>query len=63
LFLATSVVVPTLIGRWADGRFGTEPVLTLLGLVLGLAGGLYGSYRQLQDFLRQQSERSGGGRG
>ena len=36
-------------------------------MTLGLAGGLYGSYRQLQEFLRRQRERSdgsgGGGRG
>ena len=66
LFLATSIVVPTLIGRWADGRLGTDPLLTVAGLSLGLAGGLYGSYRQLQDFLRRQRERSrdsSGGRG
>ena len=63
LFLATSIVVPTLIGRWADGRLGTDPLLTIVGLTLGLAGGLYGSYRQLQEFLRRQRERSGGSGG
>jgi ATP synthase protein I len=63
LFMATSIVVPTLIGVWLDRRWGTDPWLTVIGLVLGLAGGLYGSYRQLQTMLRRQRERSGGGRG
>jgi putative F0F1-ATPase subunit (Ca2+/Mg2+ transporter) len=63
LFLATAIVVPTWIGSWADGRLGTAPVLTVVGLALGLTSGLYGSYQQLQEFLRQQRKRSGGGRG
>lgn len=57
-FLAVSIVVPTWLGSLADGRLGTSPVLTLVGLVLGLTGGLYGAFRQLQDFLRAQRERS-----
>ncbi|MFN8638255.1 MAG: AtpZ/AtpI family protein [Dehalococcoidia bacterium] len=58
-FLAVSIVVPTWLGSVVDGRLGTGPVLTLVGLALGLAGGLYGAFRQLQDFLRLQSERRG----
>ena len=51
-FLATAIVVPTVIGHYLDGRFGTEPVLTLVLLVIGLMAGFLGAYRQLQDVLR-----------
>lgn len=52
-YLATAIVVPTLFGHYLDGRFGTEPVLTLLLLVIGLMAGFLGAYRQLQDVLRE----------
>ena len=37
---AIMVVAPFVgffIGDWADGKFGTEPFLTILGLILGFA--------------------------
>ncbi len=52
-FLATAIVVPTVIGHYLDGRFGTEPVFTLVLLVVGLLAGFLGAYRQLQDVLRE----------
>lgn len=51
-FVASSIIVPTLIGRWLDGRFDSEPLWTLVLLVLGLTTGLYGAYTQLRDVLR-----------
>jgi hypothetical protein len=52
-YLATSIVLLTLVGRWLDGKFSTAPVLTLAFLVLGLVVGLLGAYRQLQTVLAQ----------
>ncbi len=43
----------TVVGRLLDGRFDTEPVLTLVFLVMGLAAGFYGAYVQLRDFTRR----------
>jgi ATP synthase protein I len=63
-YLATSIVGLTLVGRWLDGRFDTQPVLTLVFLVLGLLIGFYGAYRQLQDVLsRIEERRNARGRG
>ena len=39
------------LGHYLDGRFGTEPVLTLVLLFLGLALGCYDAYRRLRDVL------------
>jgi F0F1-type ATP synthase assembly protein I len=43
--LAASVFVGWLVGRWADGHWGREPLFTILGAMLGLIVGMY-------EFLR-----------
>ena len=40
LQLAVTVVVFFFLGRWLDGKFGTDPWLMLAGLAVGVAGGL-----------------------
>ncbi|HMK39300.1 MAG TPA: AtpZ/AtpI family protein [Bacteroidota bacterium] len=42
LQLAITVVVFFFLGRWLDGKFGTEPWLMLAGLAVGVTGGLTG---------------------
>ena len=41
------------VGHLLDRRFETEPLLTLVFLVLGLAAGFYGAYVQLRDLMRR----------
>ena len=55
--LAVSIVGLTLVGRWLDGKFGTDPMLTLGFLALGLLVGFVGAYRRLQEVLELQAER------
>lgn len=50
-YLATSIVLMTVVGRLLDRWLGTEPVLTLLGLLIGLAVGFYGAYQQLREVI------------
>ena len=38
--LAFEMVLPGLGGHWLDSRWGTAPVLALIGFVLGTVGGL-----------------------
>ena len=52
-YLATTIVGLTLVGHFLDLRFDSEPVLTLIFLVLGLAAGFYGAYRQLMQFIER----------
>jgi hypothetical protein len=35
-YVALCIVLGTLGGRWLDGQFDTEPLLTVVGLFLGL---------------------------
>lgn len=39
------------LGNYLDGRFDTDPVLTLVFLVLGLGIGFYDAYRRLRDLI------------
>ena len=39
------------LGHYLDGRFGTQPVLTLILLVLGLMLGFYDAYRRLKEVV------------
>tara|TARA_B100000029_G_scaffold498873_1_gene568362 strand:- start:17198 stop:17416 length:219 start_codon:yes stop_codon:yes gene_type:complete len=59
VYLATSIVVPTLVGHYFDGRLNTEPLLTLCGIGLGLFVGFVGAYRQLQDVIRDTDSERG----
>ena len=41
LEMAIGVILGLLIGRWLDRRFAWEPWGTLIGVMLGMAGGMY----------------------
>ena len=56
-FFATCLLLGVLLGHWADGKTGWEPILTLTGIVLGLAVAIVGGLRMLLPFMR----RYGGG--
>ena len=45
LELGIAVALCTLGGHWLDGKFGTEPWLLLVGLVIGLIAGFRGVLR------------------
>ena len=55
--LAVCIVGMAYLGRWLDGKFGTEPALTLVFLVIGLLAGFVGAYRQLQRVLEARERR------
>ena len=55
--LAITIVGSAYLGRWLDGKFGTEPALTLVFLVLGLLAGFVGAYRQLQRVMAARQGR------
>ncbi|MCA9297951.1 MAG: AtpZ/AtpI family protein [Dehalococcoidia bacterium] len=58
-YLATCIVGLTLVGRLLDSRFDTQPVLTLVFLVLGLLLGFYGAYQQLKELLERLDRQRG----
>jgi len=51
--IATTTVVGFLLGRWADSKLNTAPWLMLAGLLLGMAGGMWGVYQTLETFRKK----------
>ena len=46
LELAGATAGLALVGYWVDGRFGTRPWGTLIGVIIGIVGGLYNLTRE-----------------
>lgn len=56
-FVAGSIGAGIGAGWWLDRQFGTEPVLLLIGLVIGVIGAFTGMIRLLSAFGRQRTRR------
>ena len=54
--LLVAVLAGVLGGKWLDERFGTLPILTLVGFFLGLTGGAAACWRFISRFLAQLDE-------
>lgn len=47
--IATPIVVGVLVGHWLDEKFGTNILFLLLLTLLGIATGIIGGYRQIEQ--------------
>lgn len=43
-------------GRWLDSKLNTDPWLMIAGLLLGIAGGMWGVYHTLEAFREKDKE-------
>ncbi len=50
-FVVGCVLIGLGLGWWADDSLGLTPVLTLVGLALGVAAGVFGTWRRLRPLL------------
>ena len=50
-YIAVCIAGGTIGGYFLDGALGTGKILTIGGLMLGLAAALYGGYRMLMDTI------------
>jgi len=50
-YIGVSIVGGIVAGVYLDRWLGTKPLFVLVGLLLGLAVAVYGTYRLLQPFL------------
>jgi ATP synthase protein I len=57
LQFAGSILFFLFVGRWLDGRLGTEPWLLLVGVFVGASAGFYSLYRQLVIAPQKRKER------
>jgi ATP synthase protein I len=49
--LVGSVLVGIFLGRWLDQTVKTEPLFLIIGLLLGLAAGVYAMLRLVQHYF------------
>jgi ATP synthase protein I len=56
-FVVGSIGAGVGVGWWLDRQFGTEPVLLLAGLLLGVIGAFAGMIRMLSAFGKQRTRR------
>jgi ATP synthase protein I len=54
---AAAIVLFFFLGRWLDGRLGTEPWLLILGVFVGAGAGFYSMYRKLVLDPREREAR------
>ncbi len=50
-FIGGSIVLGVLAGRWLDSKLNSEPIWTIVGLILGIVVAFYGVYTMLRPFL------------
>ena len=58
-YFALSIVAGVVGGLLLDDWLGTEPLLTLLGLLLGLLLAFWGGYKLLMQVISKQGARKG----
>jgi len=54
--LVASTVIGLLGGRWLDGKLGTEPWLSIVGLILGVVAGFRSLYQTAKSENRKLTE-------
>ena len=58
-FVSGSILLGVLGGRWIDEQLHTEPLLLVIGLIVGLFVAFYGIYRMLPGSGNNQSQGNG----
>jgi len=59
-FIGISILLGVLGGLWLDGKFNTQPLFVILGLVLGLVVAVYGVYRMLLPLISNKKNEGNG---
>ena len=58
-FVVTCMLLGLGAGWWVDARLGTTPVLTLVGLTVGVAAGVTGTWFRIRPLLTDGGAHSG----
>jgi len=56
-FVAASIILGVVGGRWLDGRLNSEPLFLIIGLLLGIVVAFYGVYAMFRPFLRDKQDK------
>jgi ATP synthase protein I len=56
-FIGGSIALGVFAGLWADREFNTEPILVIVGLLLGVLVAFYGVYQMLLPLMRSNQDK------
>ncbi len=55
-FIGGSILGGVVAGRWFDSKLNTEPILVIVGLLLGIIIAFYGVYQMLLPLLGKKKD-------
>ena len=56
-FIGGSIVLGVIAGRWLDNMLNTEPVLVIVGLILGIVVAFYGVFQMLLPLIGNKRDK------
>lgn len=58
-YIAGSIILGIVGGRWLDSKLNTNPLWLIVGLILGIIVAVYGTYNMLKPFLENNKKDKG----
>ncbi|ANB59042.1 F0F1-ATPase subunit family protein [Anoxybacillus sp. B7M1] len=52
--LVGSILIGIFGGKWIDEKLGTEPIFLVVGLLIGLAAGIYAMFRLIRQYFPEE---------
>ena len=56
-FIAGSIILGVVGGRWLDGRLNSAPLFLIIGLVLGMVVAFYGVYTMIRPLMDDKQDK------
>jgi len=53
-YVVIAILLGILGGLWVDGKLGTKPLFTIIGLVIGVIAAVYGVYQMFLPFIKNK---------
>lgn len=58
-YIAGSIILGIVGGRWLDDKYNTSPLWLIVGLILGIVVAIYGTYSMFKPFLENNKKDKG----
>ncbi len=56
-YIGACIVLGVIGGLWLDNKFNTNPILVIVGLILGVIVAFYGMYRMILPNIKKKQNR------
>ena len=58
-YIAGSIILGIVGGRWLDEKLNSKPLWLIIGLILGIIVAVYGTYSMLKPFMENNRKEKG----